>query len=65
MEGTIFNTISDFIIQWLPIVTSLVGAFALIAAVTPNKEDDRIIQFLLDAVNFLGANFGKAKNADV
>ena len=62
MEGTIFKTISDIIVIYLPIVTSLVGSFALIATLTPNKTDDKIIQMILDVVNFLGANFGKAKN---
>jgi hypothetical protein len=62
MEGTIFQQISDFIAQWLPVVTSVVGTFAIIATVTPNKSDDRIVQFLEDIINFLGGNFGKAKN---
>lgn len=43
-------------------VTSVVGGFALIATLTPNKSDDTVIQQILNAVNFLGANFGKAKN---
>ena len=64
MDGTIFQTISDFIIKWLPIAVSVVGSFALIATMTPNKTDDKIIQWILDIINFLGANFGKAKNAD-
>ena len=62
MEGTIFQTISDFIIQWLPIVTSIVGSFAVIATMTSNKTDDRIIQVILDVINFLAGNFGKSKN---
>jgi hypothetical protein len=40
----------------------IVGGFAVIASMTPNKSDDRIVQMILDVVNFLGANFGKAKN---
>lgn len=64
MEGTIFQTISDLISTWLPMIVSLVGVFSLIATATPNKTDDRIVQVLLDIVNFLGANFGKAKNSD-
>lgn len=62
MEGTIFQTISDFVVQWLPIAVSVVGSFALIATQTPNKTDDKIIQSILDVINFLGGNFGKAKN---
>ena len=62
MDGTIFQTISELIVKWLPILVSIVGTFSLIAAITPNKSDDKIVQFLEDVVNFLGGNFGKAKN---
>lgn len=54
--------IINSIISWIPEVLAVVGAFALIAAKTPNKTDDKIIQSILDVINFLGANFGKAKN---
>ena len=46
----------------LSAVGSIVGGFAILASLTPNKSDDRIVQMILDVVNFLGANFGKAKN---
>jgi len=46
----------------LSAVASIVGGFAALASLTPNKSDDRIVQIILDIVNFLGANFGKAKN---
>ena len=42
----------------------IVGAFAIVAQFTPNKTDDRIVQFVLDAVNSIGMNNGKARNAD-
>jgi len=48
--------------QILAAAASIVGGFAVIASLTPNKSDDRIVQMILDIVNFLGANFGKAKN---
>ena len=48
--------------KWVPIALSFIGSFALLAVMTPNKTDDKIIQFLLDLVNFLGANFKNAKN---
>ena len=66
MESTILETISTFLSAWLPLVLQIVGAAALIATMTPNKVDDKIIQSIMDIVNFLAANFGKAKNdADV
>ena len=48
--------------QYLQAGLAVVGAFAAIAAVTPNKADDAIVQRLLDIVNALGMNVGKAKN---
>ena len=49
---------------WLAAATRVVGSAAVIATLTPNKSDDRIVQWLLDIVNFIGANVGKAKNND-
>ena len=48
--------------QIISAVGGIVGGFAVIASMTPNKSDDRVVQMILDMVNFLGANFGKAKN---
>ena len=47
---------------WFAVATSIIGSAAIIATLTPNKSDDRIVQWLLDIVNFVGANVGKAKN---
>lgn len=49
--------------EYLVYASAVVGAFASIAAVTPTPKDDGIAKMLLKAVNFLGANFGQAKNA--
>lgn len=46
------------------IIVGIVGVFALISTVTPNNVDNRILQFVMDLVNFLGANIGKAANKD-
>lgn len=54
--------ITAFITEWFQVIVAIVGVFALIATRTPNKSDDKIVQFILDLVNFLGANIGKAKN---
>ena len=56
--------IINIVVGWLPEVLAVIGAFALIAIKTPNKVDDKIGQVLMDIVNFLGANFGQAKNKD-
>ena len=60
-----FQTIIDFIRVWSPKILVFIGVFATIATMTKNKSDDRIVQFLLDLVNFLGANVGEAKNKEV
>ena len=44
------------------VVLSGVGFFSLVATVTPNTADDEIMAKILKAINFLGANLGKAKN---
>lgn len=47
----------------LDISLKLVGAFAVIATMTPNVNDNKIADGLLKFVNMLGGNFGNAKNA--
>ncbi len=60
-----FEVVITFLTQWVPIALTVVGAAAVVAALTPNKSDDRIVQFILDAINFLGMNLKKAKNKDI
>ena len=50
--------------QLLDALFKIVGGAAIIATITPNKSDDKIIDWVLKIVNFAGANFGKAKNSD-
>jgi len=45
------------------IALQAVGLFSLIATQTSNSADNVIADFLLRVVNFLGGNFGKAKNS--
>jgi hypothetical protein len=45
------------------VVLQVVGAFAIIAAWTPNAADNKIASTLLEAINFLGGNLNKARNA--
>ncbi|MDB4333712.1 hypothetical protein N9990_00135 [bacterium] len=58
----VISLITNNYVAILSAVASIVGGFAVIASLTPNKSDDRIVQMILDVVNFLGANFGKASN---
>jgi len=44
------------------LVLAFVGIASTIATLTPNKTDDKAVQFVLDIINMLGMNVGKAKN---
>ena len=48
--------------SFVGIALQAVGLFSLIATQTSNAADNVIADFLLRVVNFLGGNFGKAKN---
>ena len=49
--------------SFVGIALQAVGLFSLIATQTSNAADNVIADFLLRVVNFLGGNFGKAKNS--
>ncbi len=46
----------------LKVVSSVIGAFSVIATVTPNRIDNAVIDILLRVINVLGMNFGNSKN---
>lgn len=58
----LLNELIAVLPSWLDALTSLIGSFALIAALTPTKRDDSIVGKASKVVDFLGANFGNAKN---
>lgn len=45
------------------IALQAVGLAALVSSQTPNTADDKIVQAILTALNFLGANFASSKNS--
>lgn len=49
---------------YLAAATAVVTAATAITALTPSQTDDRVVQRVLDVLNFLAGNFGKNKNAD-
>ena len=61
LKGLLSNVFEQ---PWYLIFVQVVGVFALIAQWTKNEVDNKIVNFLLKAINFLGANNGRAKNAD-
>jgi|TARA_R100001594_G_scaffold147726_1_gene201283 hypothetical protein len=49
--------------QILTGVTSVVGGFSILATLTPNQSDNRVVDVIMQVINLLGANVGKSKNA--
>ena len=60
----LINLILTFAASHYDEVLAIIGAFAVVARWTPNKSDDKWIQFILDGINFTAMNNGKAKNED-
>ena len=51
--------------DWSSVLEGLlmvVGGFAVLATLTANQADDKVVSWMLKVINFLGANWGKAKN---
>ena len=48
--------------DYITIALAVIGAFSAIAQVTPNEADNKVADFLWQAINILGMNNGKAKN---
>jgi len=56
------DKILGYIKEYYDFALALVGAFAILATITANKTDNKIINFLLKLINAIGMNIGKAKN---
>ena len=58
------QTVFGFVVEHWDQLFEVIGAFAVISSLTPNKSDDKIVQWVLTAINALGANIGRAANSD-
>ena len=56
--GDVFTKFSPYI----PLVLQVVGFFSMLAALTKNETDDKVIGYILKGINMLGFNIGAAKN---
>jgi|TARA_B100001939_G_scaffold239845_1_gene207414 hypothetical protein len=54
--------LTENVVALFDIVTRVVGIAAIIATLTPNESDNKIIGFISRVVNVLGANVGRATN---
>jgi len=48
--------------QIIELIVQIVGVASLVATLTPNESDNKAVDFILNIINMLGANVGKAKN---
>ena len=44
------------------IISSAITIFAVVATMTKNESDNKIVEKIYKVINILGLNFGKAKN---
>lgn len=51
----------DYVLTAISLASYVVGAASVIAALTPNRVDNRIVAFLREVVDFLAVNVGNAK----
>lgn len=56
-----YNDPQQFV-NFLIAVAGVIGSFAVLATKTPNQAANKAGQFLLDLINLIGMNVGKAAN---
>ena len=52
----------ELIITIIILVLAVFGGFSILAAITPNQSDNKIVQSILTTINMLGINIMQAKN---
>ena len=45
------------------LLVQIVGVASLVASITPNESDNKVVNFILNIINLLAVNIGNAKNA--
>ena len=54
--------LNENLVQILELVASIIGVAALIAAMTPNETDNKVVAAIGKFFDLLGANWGAASN---
>ena len=49
--------------ELLEAAMKIIGGFAVLATMTKNQTDNKVLNYMLRAINFFGANLGRARNA--
>jgi len=58
---------SDWLVrlqEYYMIASAVIGTAAMIAAITPSPRDNQVVGVLRRIIDFIGFNFGFAKNKD-
>lgn len=53
---------TEFIASIVDILVHIVGVAAVVATLTPNESDNKAVDFILNLINMLGGNLGRASN---
>lgn len=53
---------TDIISSIVNIIIHIIGVAAVVATMTPNESDNKAVDFILNLVNMLGGNLGRASN---
>ena len=53
---------NEIITTWWPVVPSVIALAAVIAAITKNEWDNKVVDILRKIVDIIAFNFGGAKN---
>jgi len=58
------QSIFDMIAEWIPKISTVIAGCALISTILPSKTPHKILQKILDIINVIALNIGKATNHD-
>lgn len=50
--------------QVIKLILETIGVAAILASLTPNKTDDKVVAMIRKVINTIGFNVGNAKNKD-
>jgi len=53
---------TEFMVSIVDILVHIVGVAAVVATLTPNESDNKAVDFILNLINMLGGNLGRASN---
>jgi len=58
------TTVANYVVANYDALFEIIGVFAVVASLTPNQSDDKIVSWILGAINAAGFNVARARNLD-